>query len=342
MAEQKSLKQEKPWVLAHFSDPHLARTAGLRLRDLSGKRLIGWLRWQTKRRFRQDERLLTTLGRDLQQTAPDHIALTGDLCQLSLAAEFAAARDWLLGLGSPSRCSLVLGNHDQYVATDPLQSWAMLLPWLQVDTRNSAKEIPSRLDSLFPLVQQRGRIVLISLNSARPTSLHRASGIIGTAQLERLQQILHALQGQGLFRILLLHHPPVQGLLSRRRGLSDGAELRAILRHYGAELILCGHIHHAYTSTLPGPYGPIALIAAPSITSIEGKPVKRSRYFLYTIQADASLNTGDTGGNSGWTISMQSRILAPDGQTFIEDPEQKTFRVAAPAGLPAKKVCAGG
>ena len=184
-------------------------------------------------------------------------------------------------------------------------------------------------------------MVLISLNTARPSAPHLASGAIGAAQLERLRQIFIKLQGQPLFRIVLLHHPPVQGLLSRRRGLADGAELRALLRQYGAELILCGHSHHCFIASLPGPCGPIPVVGAPSITSIESRPEKRSRYFLITIQADNDLQPDDS-GSSGWQIRLKSRLLAPDGQGFIDDPEERMFRVAAPAGRPARTACAGG
>ncbi len=346
MAEHKKPQQKKTWLLAHLSDPHLARTAGLGRRDLHGKRLLGWLRWHLKRRFMQDERLLTMLSRDLQQTGPDHIAITGDLSHLSLAAEFTAARAWLESLGDPARLSLVLGNHDQYVATEEAQSWALLLPWLRGDAQQAARQRPAELEALFPLVQQRGRIVLISLNTARPTALHLASGTIGASQLARLRQILHALQGQGLFRILLLHHPPGEGLLGRRRGLTGGAELRALLRNYGVELILCGHSHHCISTSLPGPSGiggansPIPLVSAPSITSIERRAEKRSRYFLIAIQEDERPPAADTG--SSWTVTVRSRLLAPDGRSFIDAAKQQTLKAQAPAGLRAGTACAGG
>lgn len=331
-----TLHREKPWVLAHLSDLHLAHTAGLRLHDLHGKQLLGWLRWQLKRRFRQDEGLLTTLACELQQSLPDHIAITGDLCHLSLAAEFRAARNWLASLGDPSRCSLVFGNHDQYVATDWAHSCGLLLPWLQGDDRPAPKNRPAQLDTLFPLLQRRRNIALISLNTARPTALHLASGRIGRKQLERLQQLLVALEGQQLFRILLLHHPPAQGAgtLSRRRGLDDGAELRALLAEHGVELVLSGHTHRSFSDALPGPHGPIPLFGAPSITSVESGGHKRSSYSLFTICPAQD-------GRSGWTISVRHRLLAANAQAFIDGSQQCWFCPAAPAGLPAKTDCAG-
>ena len=55
------------------------------------------------------------LVRDLKAQAPDHIAVTGDLVNIALAAEFAQARAWLQALGSPHDVTLVPGNHDAYV-----------------------------------------------------------------------------------------------------------------------------------------------------------------------------------------------------------------------------------
>ena len=331
-----ALSQEKPWVLAHLSDLHLARTAGLRLHDLHGKRLLGWLRWQLKRRFRQNEGLLTTLACELQQNSPDHIAITGDLCHLSLVAEFGAARDWLASLGDPARCSLVFGNHDQYVATDWAHSCGLLLPWLQGDAHHAPENRPAQLDTLFPLLQRRGSVALISLNSARPTTLHLASGKIGREQLDRLQQVLIELKGQQLFRILLLHHPPTQdtGVFSRRRGLDDGPELRALLAEHGVELILSGHTHRSASGVLPGPHGPIPLFGAPSITSVESDEHKRSSYYLFTICPAQD-------GSTGWTIAVRHRLLAANAQAFIDGPQQCWFSPATPAKPPAKTACAG-
>jgi 3',5'-cyclic AMP phosphodiesterase CpdA len=46
---------------------------------------------------------------------PDHVALTGDLINLSLQAEYRLAAKWLAALGDPDWITFVPGNHDAYV-----------------------------------------------------------------------------------------------------------------------------------------------------------------------------------------------------------------------------------
>lgn len=326
-ADSSLAAEEKPWILAHLSDPHLACMVDLRLRELRAKQLFSWLRWQGKRRHRQDDRLLTTLGRELQDSAPDHIAITGDFCHLSLPAEFAAARDWLASLGDPQRCSIVFGNHDQYVATNWQKSWGLFLPWLQEGAEPAASLSPKSphgnpLHALFPTLQLRGNIALIGVNTARPTALHLATGAIGPAQLARLDQLLLSLQGQDLCRILLLHHPPLQGVLSRRRSLDDGAALRSLVKTHGVELILCGHAHHRIVSSLPGPTGPIPVFVAASITSTHKEPAKRSSYTLFNICKK----------QNAWQIAAGHRLLAADGQSYFDEPDWEQLSPLPSAG----------
>ena len=60
--------------------------------------------------------VLEAIMRDLRSERPDHVAVTGDLVNIALPAEFEHARRWLEALGPPADVSLVPGNHDAYVA----------------------------------------------------------------------------------------------------------------------------------------------------------------------------------------------------------------------------------
>jgi 3',5'-cyclic AMP phosphodiesterase CpdA len=102
------------FVLAHLSDPHLGPLPKPRLSELIGKRATGFLNWQRKRRFVHRGDVLARIVADLAAQAPDHIAVTGDLANISLAGEYAPARAWLESLGSPANVTLVPGNHDAY------------------------------------------------------------------------------------------------------------------------------------------------------------------------------------------------------------------------------------
>src|SRR5471032_109407 len=79
------------FTLAHLSDPHLPPLPTPRLRDLAGKRAFGYLNWTRNRQNVHKRDVLDALVSDMQAQDPHHIAITGDLVNLALEAEFAPA-----------------------------------------------------------------------------------------------------------------------------------------------------------------------------------------------------------------------------------------------------------
>ena len=77
-----------PFVLAHLSDPHLPPLPSLSLRELAGKRALGALNWRRNRHAIHRRDVLDAVVADIQAQRPDHIAVTGDLVNLALEAEF--------------------------------------------------------------------------------------------------------------------------------------------------------------------------------------------------------------------------------------------------------------
>ena len=90
------------FTLAHLSDPHLPPLPAARLRDLAGKRAFGYLNWTRNRHKYHRREVLDALVADMKAQQPDHIAVTGDLVNLALEAEFAPARTWLESVGTSS------------------------------------------------------------------------------------------------------------------------------------------------------------------------------------------------------------------------------------------------
>src|ERR1700720_2286993 len=113
--QQKRMPVMAAFTLAHLSDPHLAPLPAARLRDLAGKRAFGYLNWTRNRHKFHRRDVLDALVSDMQAQAPDHIAITGDLVNLALEAEFAPSRAWLESVGAPDRVTVIPGNHDAYV-----------------------------------------------------------------------------------------------------------------------------------------------------------------------------------------------------------------------------------
>ncbi|MET0670648.1 MAG: metallophosphoesterase [Xanthobacteraceae bacterium] len=240
------------FLLAHISDVHLAPLPSPALGDLMSKRGLGYLNWLRKRRAIHRPEVLAAIVTDLNAQQPDHVAVTGDLVNLSLSNEFGPARAWLDAFGSPHETTFVPGNHDAYVraaAGRAAQDWGDYM-------RGDAGET-------FPFVRRRGKVALIGLSTSLPTLPLAATGRLGNEQLARLGDALAALKKEELFRVILIHHPPIPGV-SRFRRLHDAAELRQVLRKHGAELLLHGHLHESSLIWISGPRESIPCIGAPS------------------------------------------------------------------------------
>src|SRR5437762_5622075 len=79
------------FTLAHLSDPHLPPMPPARLRDLAGKRALGYLNWTRNRHKYHRREVLDALLADMQAQRPDHLAVSGDPVNLAHQAEFAPA-----------------------------------------------------------------------------------------------------------------------------------------------------------------------------------------------------------------------------------------------------------
>ncbi len=281
------------FVLAHLSDPHLGPLPAARLSELASKRVLGFLNWYRKRGAIHRGDVLELVVRDLKAQMPDHVAVTGDLANISLAAEFAPARAWLERLGSPHDVTLVPGNHDVYVqaaAHRPEQHWD---EYMRGDGDARSPDGKAR----FPFVRRRGPIALIGLSSAVPTPPFMATGRLGGEQIARLPEILTALAQENLFRVVLIHHPPQSTPSRYFKRLIDAEPFRNALAKAGAELVLHGHDHVHSLVWLEGPGGFIPAIGVPSASAAPGSDHDPAAYNLYRIDGAA----GD------WTCEAVSR-----------------------------------
>ncbi len=233
------------FTLAHLSDVHLAPLPGFPARHWNLKRTLGYLNWLRKRRAAHLRPTLDALVADVKAQAPDHIAVTGDLINIGLPAEYVAAEQWLRALGPPDRVTVVPGNHDIYtrLRNDPgHERWRA---YMASDAAGIALLRGQATSGGFPFVRRFGRIALIGLNSAVPTRPLYANGRLGTEQRARLEDLLQRLGRDGALRVVLIHHPPFLGQASSKKALEDAAEHEAILRQFGAELVLHGHNHRS-------------------------------------------------------------------------------------------------
>jgi 3',5'-cyclic AMP phosphodiesterase CpdA len=262
------------FTLAHVSDPHLPPLPRPRAAELVGKRALGYLNWTRNRHKYHRREVVDALVSDLKTQAPDHVAVTGDLVNLALNAEFPPALAWLQSVGAPDRVTAIPGNHDAYVRATRHRFAEAFADYVSGDD-NAAH---------FPTLRRRGPIALISLSSAVPTPPFMATGTIGRAQLERLERLLAGLAKEPVFRVLMVHHP-LQSK-SRVKRLTDSGALRALLKRHGVELILHGHDHVHSTIRIDGTNGPIPVVGVPSASALAHGRYPPAAYNLYRIERD--------------------------------------------------------
>ena len=262
------------FTLAHLSDPHLPPLPQARLRDLAGKRALGYLNWTRNRHKYHRREVLDALVADMQAQRPDHIAVTGDLVNLALEAEFTPAQAWLESVGPPREVTVVPGNHDAYVRATRHHFADMFEDYLRADTEEADS-------AAFPFVRHRGPLALIGLSSAVPTLPLMATGRLGRAQLDALDRRLAKLSTEDAFRVLLVHHPLHSG--SRMKRLTDSKALRAVLKRRGVELVLHGHDHIHSTVWLEGCDRQIPAVGVPSASALAHRHYPAAAYNLFSI-----------------------------------------------------------
>jgi 3',5'-cyclic AMP phosphodiesterase CpdA len=282
------------FTLAHLSDPHLPPLPEPHWRELVGKRITGYINWQRTRRYIHDAKALAAIVADIKKQAPDHIAVTGDIANIALAAEFPKGCDWLEKLGSVADVTFVPGNHDVYVreaARFAAQQWGA---YMKDDNAVGG----------FPFVRHRGDVALVGISTAVPTAPFLATGWLGAKQLAELAAVLDNLKNKNVFRVVLVHHPPVTSS-ARNKRLLDATVLERVIATHGADLLLHGHDHKHMINWLEGPNGSrVPAVGVPSASTRAGTDKDVAAYNLYRIGAT----------QNGWQCELISRGLDTSGE----------------------------
>ncbi|WP_421857514.1 metallophosphoesterase family protein [Oricola sp.] len=289
------------FLLAHISDVHLAPLPPVHLGELFSKRITGYVNWQRNRAGAMTGETLSRLVSAMLETGPDHIAVTGDLTNLSLDAEFANAADWLRQLGRPADVSAVPGNHDAYVRgalARAVSAW-------------SANMAGDDGEAGFPYLRRRGEVAVIGVNSAVATPPFIAAGLFGTAQAARLAEILDETAALGLYRVMLIHHPPVRSAIGPRSRLYGIRRFERVIARHGAELVLHGHTHLPQRHMLDGAHGGrVPVIGVPAGSAAPGNSPRGAAFNLLHV----------SGGPGAWTCRLEQHALDASGQaTAITD-----------------------
>lgn len=240
------------FYLAHISDPHLAPMPAIRPIELVSKRLIGWLNWQRNRHHTMTTDTLDNIITDITTVTPNHIAITGDLMNIALDEEIQTAYSFLKRMNKIAETSVIPGNHDAYVRKSLSKIVNIWHPFLSSD-QNQTYDANHHPPFPFPYIRKRKNIAIIGLSTAIATPPFMATGQLGRQQIKTLIKILTKTKEEGLFRIILIHHPPHERATKWHKRLIDASDLREAIAHAGTELILHGHTHQPTRTTIRGP-----------------------------------------------------------------------------------------
>ncbi|WP_181408072.1 metallophosphoesterase family protein [Pararhizobium mangrovi] len=277
-------------TLAHISDPHLS-CALPKLGECLGKRFLTLQSWRRRRETLHDPAVAETIRRDCQAAAPDGFAVTGDLVNFAMEREFAASATWLCRLAAPERVALVPGNHDALVrgaAKTLRHHWR---PWL------------GEGNEIFPYVRRIGPVDLVCVSSAVATAPLLASGRVGRTQLDRLRSLL-ATPLEERCRVVLIHHPPVDGLSPARKALTDRHAVARVIAEGGVHMVLHGHLHADLVSTIDADGGPVPVLGVPSMSIATGHHEHAGSWRRIRLSR---------GGAAGWRAVTALRSVTSEG-----------------------------
>ena len=284
--------------LAHLSDIHLGPLPDVSYRELASKRITGYINWQRNRKRAMFGDTLLKLVADLKAQSPSHVAVTGDLVNLATKSEIVGARIWLEDLGDPAWVSVVPGNHDAYVPGALKRVYEEWYPYLIGDGGKAPHH------RRYPYMRVRGQVAIIGTSSAEATAPFFATGTFKRGQALATARLLDEAKARGLFRVVMIHHPPIAGAAAWSKRLIGKQYFSKVIHDVGAELVLHGHTHLDTLYWLTGPGGERVPVAGiPSASQNPGGSKPAARYSLFEID----------GGPGDWSLVQRERGFRADG-----------------------------
>jgi 3',5'-cyclic AMP phosphodiesterase CpdA len=259
----------------HVSDIHLLDLRGTKPWRFLNKRITGAINLALVRGRQYDGRLFDEVLASARELSVERLVITGDLTNLALESEFRLCRDKLDHAGLP--VTVIPGNHDTYTrgSVRARRFEEYLSHHMKGDRPHGA--------GAYPFVQRFEDTALVGISTAIASLPAYAIGRVGHEQLAHVDGILRTLAEEGTARVVLIHHPVVEGVARPRHELLDLEAFGAVIRQRGAELILHGHEHELYEGTLPGPDGPVPVHGLSSGTALSTSPKRRAAFSVYDV-----------------------------------------------------------
>ena len=172
----------------------------------------------------------------------DVVAISGDLSQRARSGEFQSARAFIRRAAAYSQVICIPGNHD-------VQWWKS--PFGVGDDRAMLANYRRFINvDIEPVLRMPG-VTLAGLNTSHGVTRRTLTwklrdisiiGIVRRTQVERLRRTFSDSPPDDA-RVIVMHHNPMKGELSRRHGLKDTRRALGAFADLGVELVLCGHDH---------------------------------------------------------------------------------------------------
>ncbi len=314
--------------IAHFSDLHVLSLGGVGWARYMNKRLTGVANLALRRAPLEEltgawraaaERmpvalrkkdvhrteLVREIAREVARRKVDHVVITGDITNLALEPEFAAARAILEGELhlSPRDISIIPGNHDTY--TRGAVRGRRFSEFFAEYTRD---DIGTGVD--FPYVKLRGPCAIIGLSSAVPRLPFVAAGELGRVQLDALGAALEHPEVKKRTPVILIHHPPL-GPTSKSKmameGLRDAPRLLERLRGVPRGLVVHGHLHKRMRSHITTDAGELVVAGAASASLHHRDEARMSGFNVYEFD------------DAGALVSLDADVFDPAAHTFHKE-----------------------
>jgi 3',5'-cyclic AMP phosphodiesterase CpdA len=238
--------------IGHISDLHIFKLGSPRVSEFFNKRLLGGVNLLMNRTEEHSVGVVREALKHLEQQDVDHIAITGDVTNLALDAEFAAVAD-VIDEDIPDaseRVSVVPGNHDYYTkdAVRARRFEGHFAPYMNSD-------LPSyQLETGYPFCKFRDGVAIVGLNSGIPTPWFFATGEVSDRELKAAEALLDDPRLEDRFVVVMIHHHLVPFEHSRveyTRRLVNAEPVLHTLREKCVDLVIHGHNHHFATIEIP-------------------------------------------------------------------------------------------
>ncbi len=246
----------------------------------------------------------------IQMKKFDVVAISGDLTQRARAGEFQRAAAFIRDARKVSKVITVSGNHDVKWWRAPLGLGDKSKVY-----ENYRKFIDKNLE---PVLHVPGA-TFVGINTAHGVTRRtltwnlRDISIIGDIhkkQLDVAKEIFDKSPKRGA-RVIVMHHNPVRGELSRRHGLKNTQKILGAFAEMGVDLVCCGHDHqesvHYIEHTRKG-----------TVISTAGTISNRSRG-----GRPSSVNVISIGPK---TIDVTTHVWSKEAGTFVQGPHKRFER----------------